>query len=107
MPDDGEPIARIEDYQPDASAHGNTHRAGQNGGSPPTIKLPKIKLRAGDRHLAADDGLKAWREVQERGYEGFVAKDESSPYTGGRTLSFRLPRKQQSATRAFERARGV
>ena len=27
-------------------------------------------------------------EVQERGYEGLVAKDESSFYVGGRTLSW-------------------
>jgi bifunctional non-homologous end joining protein LigD len=45
------------------------------------------KLLLATRRLA-DDGLKAWREVQERGYEGFVAKDESSPYSGGRTLSW-------------------
>lgn len=45
------------------------------------------KLLLAARRLA-DDGLKAWREVQERGYEGFVAKDESSPYVGGRTLSW-------------------
>jgi ATP-dependent DNA ligase len=24
----------------------------------------------------ADDGLKAWQQVQERGYEGLVAKDQ-------------------------------
>ena len=45
------------------------------------------KLLLAARRLA-DDGLKAWRQVQERGYEGFVAKDESSPYAGGRTLSW-------------------
>jgi len=33
-------------------------------------------------------GVEAWREVEERGYEGFVAKDESSLYIGGRTLSW-------------------
>jgi bifunctional non-homologous end joining protein LigD len=33
-------------------------------------------------------GLGAWREVEERGYEGLVAKDESSLYVGGRTLSW-------------------
>jgi len=36
----------------------------------------------------ADHGLKAWEDVCERGYEGYVAKDESSPYSGGRTLSW-------------------
>jgi hypothetical protein len=28
----------------------------------------------------------AWREVQERGCEGSLAKDESSPYAGGRNV---------------------
>jgi ATP-dependent DNA ligase len=28
----------------------------------------------------ADDGLKAWQQVQERGYEGLVAKDQRSLY---------------------------
>jgi len=39
------------------------------------------------RRLAAS-GLAAWEEVQQRGYEGLVAKDEASPYAGGRTLSW-------------------
>jgi len=33
-------------------------------------------------------GVEAWREVEERGYEGLVAKDESSLYVGGRTVSW-------------------
>ena len=36
------------------------------------------------RRLAAD-GLDAWAEVVERGYEGLVAKDEASAYESGRT----------------------
>ena len=36
----------------------------------------------------ADDGLKAWQQVIERGYEGLVAKDPASPYVGGRTLKW-------------------
>jgi bifunctional non-homologous end joining protein LigD len=36
----------------------------------------------------ADDGLKAWKEVVERGYEGLVAKDPALPYVGGRTLKW-------------------
>ena len=36
----------------------------------------------------AYDGLKAWQQVLERGYEGLVAKDETSPYVGGRTLKW-------------------
>jgi ATP-dependent DNA ligase len=33
----------------------------------------------------APDGLEAWKQVVERGYEGYVAKDERSPYEGGPT----------------------
>jgi ATP-dependent DNA ligase len=36
------------------------------------------------RRLAAD-GLEAWKQVVERGYEGYVAKDEASVYEGGLT----------------------
>ncbi len=36
----------------------------------------------------ADNGLKAWQQVIERGYEGMVAKDPASPYVGGRTLKW-------------------
>lgn len=36
----------------------------------------------------ADDGLEAWQEVLERGYEGLVAQDPESPYPGGRTLKW-------------------
>jgi bifunctional non-homologous end joining protein LigD len=36
----------------------------------------------------ADDGLKAWQQAIERGYEGLVAKDPASPYVGGRTLKW-------------------
>ena len=39
------------------------------------------------RRLAAD-GLEAWAQVLERGYEGLVGKDEASPYVEGRTLSW-------------------
>ena len=39
------------------------------------------------RRLAAN-GLEAWRQVLERGYEGYVAKDPEAPYKGGRTLSW-------------------
>jgi len=31
------------------------------------------------------NGLAAWAQVIERGYEGYVAKDEASPYEGGPT----------------------
>ena len=33
----------------------------------------------------APDGLAAWQQVIERGYEGYVAKDEASTYEGGTT----------------------
>jgi bifunctional non-homologous end joining protein LigD len=36
----------------------------------------------------ADDGLAAWQQVVERGYEGLVAKDPESRYVGGRTLKW-------------------
>ncbi len=32
----------------------------------------------------AQDGLEAWKQVVERGYEGYVAKDEADGYEGGR-----------------------
>jgi hypothetical protein len=31
------------------------------------------------------DGLPAWEQVVERGYKGYVAKDEASAYEGGPT----------------------
>jgi len=34
----------------------------------------------------ADNGLEAWQQVLERGYEGLVAKDPASVYVGGRSL---------------------
>jgi ATP-dependent DNA ligase len=33
----------------------------------------------------APDGLLAWMQVVEPGYEGYVAKDDASAYEGGRT----------------------
>ena len=36
------------------------------------------------RRLAAD-GLEAWKQVVERGYEGYVAQDEAGVYEGGAT----------------------
>ena len=33
----------------------------------------------------APDGLEAWQQVIERGFEGYVAKDEASSYEGGAT----------------------
>jgi ATP-dependent DNA ligase len=34
----------------------------------------------------APDGLEAWSQVVERGYEGIVAKDDGSPYEGGSSV---------------------
>jgi hypothetical protein len=53
------------------------------------------------RRLAAD-GLEAWNQVVERGYEGYVAKDEVSPYEGGRTERW-LKVKQKGWTDAENR----
>lgn len=39
------------------------------------------------RRLAAN-GLEAWAQVLERGYEGWVGKDGASPYRGGVTRSW-------------------
>src|SRR5262245_42729984 len=39
------------------------------------------------RRLTAN-GLQAWAQAVAAGYEGMVGKDESSPYKGGRTLSW-------------------
>jgi ATP-dependent DNA ligase len=55
----------------------------------------------------ADNGLMAWEEVFERGYEGMVAKDPASPYRGGRTLAW-LKVKQphyREGERGWERKR--
>jgi bifunctional non-homologous end joining protein LigD len=51
------------------------------------LAIENTKLLLAARRLA-DQGLKAWEEVQERGYEGYVAKDEASVYSGGRTLKW-------------------
>ncbi len=52
-------------------------------GQPAVERAPALILPV--RRLA-DDGLKAWQEVLERGYEGYVAKDPGSPYVAGRSL---------------------
>ena len=45
-----------------------------------TLILPARRLSA--------NGLEAWEQVKEKGYEGLVAKDEASPYKGEPTLSW-------------------
>ncbi len=58
---------------------------------PDGVVLPARRL--------SDDGLNAWQQVLDRGYEGLVAKDPTSPYVGGRTVKWLkvkqpLPRRQ-------------
>ena len=36
----------------------------------------------------AGNGLEAWAQVLERGYEGLIGRDDASLYRGGRTLSW-------------------
>jgi ATP-dependent DNA ligase len=55
------------------------------------------------RRLAAD-GLAAWKQVIERGYEGYVAKDEASVYEGGATRRW-VKVKQKDWTVAEDRWR--
>ena len=57
------------------------------------------------RRLAVD-GLEAWAQVLERGYEGMVGKDEASLYRGGITRSW-LKVKQQGWTDPEDRWRRV
>jgi len=54
----------------------------------------------------ASNGLNAWAQVIERGYEGFVAKDNASKYVGGRTLAW-LKVKQLNWTVSEHRWRRV
>jgi bifunctional non-homologous end joining protein LigD len=46
----------------------------------PALILPVRQL--------SEDGLKAWQEVLDRGYEGLVLKDPESPYVAGRSLKW-------------------
>ena len=50
----------------------------------------------------ARDGLAAWQQVVERGFEGYVAKDEVSTYEGGATRRW-LKVNQKSWTIGDER----
>jgi ATP-dependent DNA ligase len=45
-----------------------------------TMVLPRRRL--------PDDGAKAWAIVEERGYEGMIAKDPRSTYRSGSTRSW-------------------
>jgi ATP-dependent DNA ligase len=50
----------------------------------------------------ARDGFEAWKRVVERGYEGYVAKEEASLYEGGPTRRW-LKVKQKNWTLGDER----
>jgi bifunctional non-homologous end joining protein LigD len=55
------------------------------------LRLEDLVADAGLVHASrrlAPNGLKAWAQVLERQYEGLVAKDEASPYVGGRTRAW-------------------
>ena len=52
---------------------------GKPAGKPPTL-FSSARL--------ADDGLKAYDIAKQKGFEGVVAKDESSPYTEGRSAKW-------------------
>ena len=51
----------------------------------------------------ASNGLVAWREVEQMAAEGLVAKDESSPYVGGRSLSWRKVLRPESRAKVAAR----
>jgi ATP-dependent DNA ligase len=50
--------------------------------------MRRLPLRERRSELLGANGLEAWAQVVERGYEGLVAKDPASPYVGGRTLKW-------------------
>jgi ATP-dependent DNA ligase len=50
----------------------------------------------------APDGLEAWKQVVERGYEGYVARHEVSAYEAGPTTRW-LKVKQKGGTVAEDR----
>jgi len=53
-------------------------------------------------HRLASDGIKAWKQVIARGYEGYVAKDGASPYAAEPTRRW-LKVKQKGWTLAEDR----
>ena len=68
------------------------YRAGHDLSRPPLRERrerPEELVAGGERifpvRRLAPNGLEAWAQVLERGYEGYVGKDESSPYEAGRT----------------------
>ena len=57
------------------------------------------------RRRAPLSGLEAWKQVVERGYEGYVAQDQASVYEGGATRRW-LGVKQKGWTVAEDRLAG-
>ncbi len=58
----------------------------------------------------ADDGLKAFKIAQKRGYEGLVAKDSGSPYIEGRTskwLKVKVHQEEEMVIGGFTRPEGA
>jgi putative DNA primase/helicase len=84
MPDDGEAFARIENYRPRGG------RTRSPDGEAPVI--PIIKVRAGFRHAAADEGLAALHKAGTRFYQRDrmlvrVAMVEARTAAGERTFT--------------------
>jgi bifunctional non-homologous end joining protein LigD len=85
------------------------HRNGRElTGRPLRERRTRLEDLVGDSDLVlpvrrlGPDGLKAWSEVIERGYEGYVAKDEASLYEAGPTRHW-LKVKQKGWTDAEDR----
>jgi ATP-dependent DNA ligase len=77
-------LSASERSVPEASPHvGDVARLPGRTGEDP--RSPELTLRC--RRLP-DDGVKAWAIVEERGYEGLVAKDPRSTYRSGNTRSW-------------------
>jgi hypothetical protein len=60
--------------------------------SPPPARLGLVIVAGHDLVLPARrlarNGLEAWAQVLERDYEGYIGKDETSQYLGGKTTSW-------------------
>jgi ATP-dependent DNA ligase len=54
----------------------------------------------------APDGLEAWKQVVERGFEGYGAKDEATEYAGGATRQWvKVKQKGWTLATMFEEER--
>ena len=61
--------------------------------------LPALRLER--------DGFDAWDQVQRGGWEGLVAKDDTSRYVGGVTRSWLKVNEDRDAVGADQRGRGA